>query len=207
MQLEKLLVATHNRGKVREFADMLTEFEVTWASLDDVAVTMDVDETGTTFRENSVLKARAYAAETGMLTLADDSGLEVDGLDGAPGVYTARYGGASLSHRERYELLLENLEGVPWEARTARFRCVITLADPSGEILAEAEGVCEGLIAMSAAGSGGFGYDPVFYLPSLQKTMAEVETAVKHQISHRGLALKALLPQLRAILAQRSEEA
>lgn len=199
---KKLLVATHNQGKVKEFAAMLGAMAVAWLSLDDVAVTEDVAETGVSFDENARLKARAYAQKTGLLTLADDSGLEVDALNGAPGVYTARYGGAGLTHTKRYRLLLQNLAGVPWEKRTARFRCAIALAAPDGQILAESEGVCEGVIALEPAGSAGFGYDPVFFLPEYGQTMAQVEATVKQQISHRGRALRALASRLRQVLAE-----
>lgn len=193
---QTLLVATHNRGKVAEFAEMLADLDLAWVGLDDVGIRQDVEETGRTFQENAELKAQAYAAQTGLLTLADDSGLEVDALDGEPGVYTARYGGAGLSHQERYELLLRNLAGVPEAGRTARFRCVIALARPEG-VVGTAVGVCEGRIAFAPAGSGGFGYDPVFFLPDRNLTMAQLPSAVKHQISHRGRALQAILPLLR----------
>ncbi|MBE2201530.1 MAG: XTP/dITP diphosphatase [Anaerolinea sp.] len=199
--MRKLLVATHNKGKVAEFAEMLADLELAWLSLDDVGVTLDVAETGQTFAENALLKARTYAAVTGLLTLADDSGLEVDALGGAPGVYTARYGGEELNHAQRYQLLLHNLGDVPWERRAARFRCVIALASPDGTVLGEAAGVCEGIIALAAAGDGGFGYDPVFFLPEWGKTMAQVGSTVKHQISHRGRALRLIEPRLRQVLA------
>lgn len=198
--LRKLLVATHNRGKMREFAEMLAGMEIEWLDLDDVQVTTDVPETGSTFAENARLKARAYATMTGLLTLADDSGLEVDALQGAPGVLTARYGGAGLSHADRYQLLLQNLANVAWEERTARFRCAIALSAPDGQILAESEGVCEGVIALEPSGSGGFGYDPVFFLPQYGQTMAEVGSAIKHQISHRGRALGAIADLLRELV-------
>lgn len=197
---QTLLVATHNRGKVAEFAEMLADLEVDWVGLDDVGISQDVAETGLTFQENAELKALAYVAQTGLLTLADDSGLEVDALDGQPGVYTARYGGAGLSHQERYELLLRNLAGVPEAERTARFRCVIVLARPEG-VVGTAVGVCEGRIAFAPAGSGGFGYDPVFFLPDRNLTMAQLPSAVKHQISHRGRAVRAILPLLRETVA------
>ena len=199
---KKLLVATHNQGKVREFAEMLADMQIEFLSLDDVGITMDVEETGVTFRENALLKANAYAKMSGLLTLADDSGLEVDALDGAPGIYTARYGGANLTHEERYLYLLQNLTAVSPEDRTARFRCVIVLVDPEGNLCGESEGVCEGTIAQSPAGDGGFGYDPVFYLPERQKTMAQVGSAIKHQISHRGQAVKQIEPLLRKTLAK-----
>lgn len=196
----KILVATHNKGKVAEYADMLTNLAVEWLTLDDVGVVEDVAETGDTFRTNAALKAKAYAAKTGLLTLADDSGLVVDALDGAPGVKTARYGGAGLSHAQRYRLLLINMRDVPWEQRTARFCCVIVLAAPDGTILDEADGTCEGMIAFAPAGNGGFGYDPVFYVPEREKTMAQLPVAEKHQISHRGQALAQLAPRLRTLL-------
>ncbi len=180
-----------------EFAEMLADLEIEWLSLADVDVTMDVEETGATFYENALLKATAYAAETGLLTLADDSGLEVDALDGAPGVYTARYGGEALSHKERYLFLLQNMVGV--EERNGRFRCSIILASPTGKLLGSSEGICEGTIALEPAGAGGFGYDPIFYLPEWDKTMAQMGAA-KHQISHRGQALKEIEPRLRELL-------
>lgn len=201
-QTQKLVVATHNKGKVKEFAEMMQDMNIAWLGLDDVGVTEDVPETGETFRENAVMKAVAYARTIGLLTLADDSGLEIDALGGAPGVFSARYGGAALSHAQRYQLVLQQLADVPAPARTARFRCVIVVADGYGRILAEAEGVCEGLIAQSPAGSGGFGYDPVFFLPELGKTMAQLSSAEKHQVSHRGRAMRQLEPLLRRILSE-----
>jgi XTP/dITP diphosphohydrolase len=185
---------------VLEFAEMLHDLAIEWLSLDDVGVEQDVEETGSTFRENSVLKARAYAAETGLLTLADDSGLEVDALSGAPGVYTARYGGEGLTAVQRYQKLLNDIKTVPDPQRAARFRCVIVLAAPDGTVLGESEGVCEGRIAQTPAGDNGFGYDPVFYLPQFNKTMAQLPAAQKHQISHRGRAVQAIVPRLRELL-------
>lgn len=203
----KLLVATHNKGKVKEFAEMLADLQVNWLGLDEAGVVRDVEETGTTFRENALLKAQAYAVETGLLTLADDSGLVVDALDGQPGVYTGRYGGPGLSYAERYTLLLHKLRDVPWAQRTARFCCVILLAGPDGTVLEEAEGVCEGYIAFEPAGSGGFGYDPVFYVAEKGVTMASLDSAVKHTLSHRGRAMKAIEPRLRDMLHGRGLQA
>ncbi|MCB8981908.1 MAG: XTP/dITP diphosphatase [Ardenticatenaceae bacterium] len=202
--MAKLLVATHNKGKVIEFAEMLQDMEIEWLSLDDLGVTEDVEETGHTFRENSVLKAQAYAAISGLLTLADDSGLEVDALNGAPGVYTARYGGEGLTDVQRYEKLLDDIKDVPEPQRTARFRCVIVLAAPDGTLLGESDGVCEGRIAQAPVGDNGFGYDPVFYLPAFGQTMAQLSASQKHQISHRGRALQAIAPRLRAVLQDQS---
>ncbi|MEJ2746378.1 MAG: RdgB/HAM1 family non-canonical purine NTP pyrophosphatase [Anaerolineae bacterium] len=198
---QKLLVATHNPGKVTEFAAMLADLSIEWLSLDDIGLLKDVAETGVTFQENAVLKAQTYAQATGFLTLADDSGLQVDALNGQPGIYTARYGGPGLTHEDRYQLLLQNMRDVPWPDRTARFRAVIALAAPDGTLLGPADGGCEGMIAWEPAGDGGFGYDPVFFLPDRQMTMAQVGPAVKHQISHRGRAMQAIEPLLRQVLA------
>jgi XTP/dITP diphosphohydrolase len=200
--MSKLLVATHNQGKLANFADMLADLTIEWFSLDEVGVEHDVAETGSTFRENAVLKAQSYAKMTGLLTLADDSGLQVDALNGEPGLYTARYGGPGLTHAGRYQLLLQNMGHVPWPERTARFRAVIALAAPDGALLGTAEGVCEGMVALEPAGEGGFGYDPVFFLPDRGVTMAQVSPAVKHTISHRGQAMRAIEPLLRKVLAE-----
>lgn len=196
-----LLVATHNQGKVKEFSEMLADLDLEWLSLDDIGMEKDVEETGQTFTQNAILKAETYAAETGYFTLADDSGLEVDALNGEPGIYTARYGGPGLDHEGRYRLLLKNLDGVPEVKRSARFRCVIALATPDG-LVGTAEGVCAGRIAEAPVGDGGFGYDPVFFLPDRNLTMAQVPSSVKHQISHRGKALKAIESLLRAEVAK-----
>ena len=197
----KLLVATHNQGKVAEFAHMLADLQLEWLGLDEAGITADVAETGHTFSANAWLKAEAYAQQTGLLTLADDSGLEVDALGGEPGVYTARYGGAELSHQQRYERLLANMAAVPPEQRTARFRCVIAVAAEDGRHLLEAEGICEGHIALAPAGNYGFGYDPVFVpLGEDGRTMAQLPPERKHQISHRGRALAQLVPQLRSLV-------
>lgn len=200
--MPSLLVATHNKGKVRELSQMLSDMEITFLTLDDTGVTDEIPERGDSFMTNAILKASGYARATGLLTLADDSGLEVDALQGRPGVTTARYGGAGLSPVQRYELLLRNLEGVPWERRTARFRAVIALASGDGTLLGTAEGICEGVIALKPAGEFGFGYDPIFYLPERGMTMAQLEPANKHQLSHRGRALRAISPFLRQALAK-----
>lgn len=202
----KLLVATHNRGKLGEFRKLLDEFlagrEVTWLALDDVGIAADVEETGQTFEENAVLKAQAYAAEAGLITLADDSGLVIDALGGAPGVYTARYGGPGLSIPERYQLVLAQMADVPWEERTARFVCSLAAAGADGTLLGAVEGVCEGMITWEAAGEYGFGYDPIFYLPDRGLTMAQLPPEEKQWISHRGRALRAIRPLLQHIVEQ-----
>lgn len=198
---KKLLVATHNQGKVAEFAELLQDLDVEWLSLDDAGVTMEVEETGTTFRENAVLKAETYAREAGLLTLADDSGLEVDALNGRPGVKTSRFGGEGLDSEGRYRLLLERLERVPWDRRGARFRCVVALATPEVGVLETAEGSVEGRIAIQPSGEGGFGYDPVFYVEEEGATMAELPADVKNRLSHRARAVTAIQPVLERVLA------
>lgn len=204
---KKLLVATRNSGKVREISRMLSgpafdlDFEV--VGLDDLGIDQDVDETGTTFEENAVLKARAYAGASGVLTLADDSGLVVDALDGAPGVTSARYGGARLNDKERVQLLLDNMKDVPGWNRTARFVAVLALAGaeipglPGG--LVTSEGVLEGAIMHQPIGDNGFGYDPVFWLASHAKTTAQLTGPEKDAISHRGVALRGLRKTLEAV--------
>lgn len=196
----RLLVATHNQGKVAEFDELLRELDVEWLSLEDAGVTVEVEETGTTFRENAVLKAETYAREAGLLTLADDSGLEVDALNGRPGVHTSRFGGEDLDSEGRYRLLLERMERVPWERRGARFRCVVALATPERGLLETAEGAVEGRIALAPSGDGGFGYDPIFYVEEHGKTMAELPADVKNRLSHRARAVTAIKPLLQRVL-------
>jgi XTP/dITP diphosphohydrolase len=187
----KLLVATHNRGKLREFEQIFEGMGLDLLSLDDVGITWDVAETGATFEANARLKAETYSAATGLATLADDSGLEVDALGGAPGMYSARYGGPALTSEQRYELLLENLRSVPHERRTARFYCVLALAVPGKPTLI-VDGEISGLIASEPRGEGGFGYDPVFWLPEYGATMAELPAETKNRISHRARAAEKL---------------
>ncbi len=184
---QKLLVATHNQGKIREYASLLTDLPLTVTSLAAEGISFDVDETGITFAENAILKATQYAELSGLLTWADDSGLEIDALDGRPGVYSARYGGKELSEKDRYELVLKELAAFPQETWTARFRCVVALALPNGEIHL-VEDAAEGMITNQPRGEHGFGYDPVFFVPEFGKTMAELPKDVKNQISHRGKA-------------------
>jgi XTP/dITP diphosphohydrolase len=182
-----LLLATTNPHKVDEYRAILSDLPFTLLSLNDIQLDMDVEETGTTFRENAELKARAYAQASGMLSLADDSGLEIDALDGAPGVYSARFAGVDATYEERFDILLTQLRDVPVERRTARFRCVISLAEPSG-YLRSVDGTIEGVIADAPRGKNGFGYDPIFLVPALGKTTAELTPEHKNKISHRGRA-------------------
>jgi XTP/dITP diphosphohydrolase len=182
-----LLLATTNPHKVDEYRAILSDLPFTLLSLNDIQLDMDVEETGTTFRENAELKARAYAQASGLLSLADDSGLEIDALDGAPGVYSARFAGVDATYEERFDILLTQLRDVPVERRTARFRCVISLAEPSG-YLRSVDGTIEGVIADAPRGKNGFGYDPIFLVPALGKTTAEITAEQKNKISHRGRA-------------------
>jgi XTP/dITP diphosphohydrolase len=186
----RLVLATLNPGKGRELADLLGDVPFEIQLLADVPGARLPEETGETYAENALVKARAAVKLTGALALGDDSGLEVDALDGAPGLYSARFGGPGLDDRGRLELLLERLRGVPRARRTARFRCVIALAGPQRAEQA-VEGVAEGLIAEAPRGKGGFGYDPVFFYPPLGRTFAELSDTEKAAVSHRGLALQA----------------
>ena len=183
----KLLLATRNPGKVREYHRLLTNLPFQITSLDEAGVVQEVAEDGETFEENARTKAETYCSLSGLLTLADDSGLEVDALGGAPGVQSARYGGPGLSDEERVKLLLHNLQEVPWERRAARFRCVIAVASPSQETWTVA-GTVEGVVQYEPRGKNGFGYDPVFFLPEPGVTMAELPPGRKNRLSHRGEA-------------------
>lgn len=191
----RLLVATYNQGKLAEFSALLQGLPVEVVGPKDLGLTVHVHENGATYAENAQLKAEAFLSASMLPTLSDDSGLEVDALDGEPGVHSARYAGDHASDRERYELLLRRLAGVPLNKRTARFRCVLVLATPEGLVQA-VEGVCEGLIAFEPCGEHGFGYDPVFFLPQQQCTMAQLTPEVKNQISHRANAARAIRPIL-----------
>ena len=199
----RLLIATRNPGKVREYRQLLQDipFEVT--SLDEVGVVDEVEETGSTFEANACIKTRAYAASSGLLTLADDSGLEVDALGGSPGVRSARYGGPGLTDEGRVALLLANMENVKWEDRGGRFRCVIAIAWPSGK-LETTTGAVEGIIQHEPKGTNGFGYDPIFYLPHLGRTMAELPLEEKNILSHRAQAAGKAATLLKAYLMKDS---
>lgn len=197
----QLLIATHNEGKVREFLELLGDAPFFLTSLKEQGITQGVEETGVTFEENAIIKAQAYARMTGLLTLADDSGLEVDALGGQPGVYSARYGGDGLTDENRVELLLHNLRGVPWNLRQARFRCVIAIATPPADNVqlepVTVEGTVEGIIQYEPAGNGGFGYDPVFLLPRKGLTTAQLPMDEKNSLSHRGQAAGKAIALLR----------
>jgi XTP/dITP diphosphohydrolase len=187
--MRSLLIATTNRHKLEEFRAIFSGLPYQLLSLNDIQSSMDVAETGTTFRENAELKALTYARVSGLLSLADDSGLEIDALNGAPGVYSARFTSVDTPYEERFRLIFEKLHGLPASRRTARFQCVITVAEPSG-VYQSVDGVLEGVIAEEARGVHGFGYDPIFFVPSLGKTTAELLPEQKNQISHRAQAAR-----------------
>ena len=190
-----LVIATGNRGKFKEFAELLHGLNVDIVPLDRVEPVEVPPESGDSFQENARLKAVAVSTALGHWALADDSGLEVDALGGAPGVLSARFGGPDKTDAERYDLLLDKLIGIHPERRTARFRCVIALAEPGGMVYVS-EGTCEGRIALAPRGVQGFGYDPVFEVPALGKTLAEVGPEIKNSLSHRSQAVA----KMRAIL-------
>ncbi|MBP1758755.1 MAG: Nucleoside 5-triphosphatase RdgB (dHAPTP, dITP, XTP-specific) [Firmicutes bacterium] len=193
----KAVLASQNKKKLRELQEILSGFGMEVTLQSQVGVDVEVEETGDTFEENAILKAEAVRDATGLPAISDDSGLVVDALGGAPGVYSARYGGEGLDDTGRWQLLLRNMEGV--ENRTCRFVSVICCAFPNGDRLL-ARGECPGVLARGANGEGGFGYDPVFYLPELGRTMAELTPEEKNQISHRGNALRIFQQELERYL-------
>jgi len=185
--MPKLLLATSNLAKVREYRSLLSGVPYELVTLAQEGIGDIAGEEAETLEENAILKATTYAARGQLLALADDSGLEVDALAGEPGARSARYAGQVASDRELIDYLLAKLEGVPWDKRAARFRCFIALARPGGEVELCC-GECHGVISFEPRGEGGFGYDPIFYLPELGKTMAELPLGVKNQVSHRARA-------------------
>ena len=197
---KKLLVATRNSGKVREFSRMLSDMPFKLVGLDDMCITLEVKETGSTFEENAVIKARAYARASGELTIADDSGLEIDSLNGEPGVLSARYGREDLDDEGRVQLVLDKMKHLPGWERTARFVAVLALVGdevPGGVVTSK--GVMEGAIMHEPIGENGFGYDPVFWLSSHAKTTAQLTGEEKDEISHRRVALRGLTATLRSL--------
>ena len=188
--MQKLVIASNNKGKIREFKEILGEkFEI--IPMSEAGFNADVEENGSTFQENSLIKAKAVATALNLPALADDSGLCVDALGGRPGVYTARFAGENATDEENIKKLLSELDGVPFEKRTARFVCTVAVAVPGKEPTVF-RGECEGVILDEKRGENGFGYDPVFYVEKYQKTMAQLPAEVKNAISHRFNALKKL---------------
>ncbi|MFZ5942762.1 MAG: XTP/dITP diphosphatase [Bacillota bacterium] len=196
---KKIVIATGNRGKLREFSKLLEPLNVEVLSLDDFPEIGEIAETGSTFAENALIKARVTAQKTGILSISDDSGLEVDFLQGAPGVNSARFAGEPKDDHKNNRKLLKLLEGVPAEKRTARFKCIIAIVNPNGEEYT-VEGSCEGLILEDEMGQGGFGYDPLFYIPSFKDTFAGLDMEIKNKISHRGKATEKAMEILKLML-------
>lgn len=188
-----VVIATRNTGKMNEMRKMLFNTSFSAFSLDEVSVLEEVEETGTSFEENAMLKAETYGKLSGKLTIADDSGIEVDALGGAPGIYSARYGGDGKDDQDRNKLLLENVEGIPEHQLTARFRCVVALWNPIDNTIVTFDGKIEGKITRNVRGKNGFGYDPLFFFPEKNKTLAELTLIEKERVSHRGEAMRKAL--------------
>lgn len=197
--MDKIIFATGNEGKMKEIRLLLEDLGVRILSLKEAGIHLDIQENGKTFEENAVIKARTVMKETGALVLADDSGLEIDYLNGEPGVYSARYLGEDTSYRIKNQNLIDRLRGVPEEKRTARFVCVIAAVFPDGRILTT-RGTIEGVIGYEERGEGGFGYDPIFWLLEYGCSTAELSMEKKNELSHRGKALSAMKKELRKAL-------
>ena len=203
MSNKKIILATQNKGKVKEFKELLQEavIDVQVVSLFDISSVPVIVEDGTTFKENAFKKAMLVCSHTGLVALADDSGLEVDYLKGEPGVHSARFAGETADDQSNNQKLLKMLEGVSYEKRTARFKCAICVMTPSGAYY-ETEGTCEGIIGTVLKGENGFGYDPLFYIPEQQATMAELPVAIKNKISHRAVAFEKAIELVKEIIAK-----
>lgn len=198
----KLLIATNSPHKLAEYREILVDLPIQLTSPSEEGLVISPDEIGATFEENAIIKARAFAAASGLPSLADDSGLEVDALNGEPGIFSARYGGTTRFDQEgRYRLVLQKMANVPWEARTARFRCAIAIATPATQLVGVVDGKVDGYIAFKPSGTNGFGYDPVFFVPEFGRTLAEITSEQKHEISHRGRAARAAIPLIEQLLA------
>ena len=192
----RIVFATGNAGKIKEIRMIMENTGLEVVSMKDAGIKADIEENGKTYEENALIKARAVAAFTKDIVMADDSGLEIDYLNKEPGIYSARYAGEDTSYDIKNQMLLDRLQGVPREKRTARFVCAIAAVLPNGEVL-HSEGTIEGIIGYEEQGENGFGYDPIFYLPQYGCTTAQLEPDVKNELSHRGKALRAIKEQLR----------
>jgi len=185
--MPRLLLASSNPGKVREYRLLLDNLGYQIVTLSEQGISKVTTESGNTYAQNAEIKATTYAKLSQLITLADDSGLEVDALHGKPGIHSARFAGKNATDADRVTKLLAMMDGIPWNRRTAHFKCIIAIATPEGK-LELCQGKCPGIIAFEAKGENGFGYDPIFYLPKLAKTMAEIPLEIKNQLSHRGEA-------------------
>jgi XTP/dITP diphosphohydrolase len=193
--MKKFIAATKNKGKIREISEILKNFPYDVLSMESIGINIDIEETGSTFEENALIKAKEINDITGEIVMADDSGLEVDYLNGAPGIYSARFAGEDATDEEKNIKLLDLLKNVPFEKRTARFVCVIAVAFPDGDSFT-VKGTCEGYIASEPKGTNGFGYDPIFYVSQYRMTTAQMLSELKHEISHRGKALRLMVYEL-----------
>lgn len=193
--MNKIIFATGNEGKMKEIRSILGDTGMEILSMKEAGIDLDIEENGTTFEENAIIKAKAIHEKTGGVVLADDSGLEIDYLDKAPGVYSARYMGEDTPYEVKNSKILELLEGVPKEKRTARFVCVIAAVLPDGKVITK-RGTVEGIIGYSIEGENGFGYDPIFYLPEYNCTTAQLSMEEKNKLSHRGKALRMIKEEL-----------
>lgn len=198
---KRIIFATGNQGKMREIRMIMEDLGIPVVSMKDAGIKAEIEENGASFAENAAIKARAIMEMTGEIVMADDSGLVIDYLDGAPGIYSARFMGEDTSYDIKNSALLEKLKGVPEEKRTARFVCSIACALPDGRLL-ESEGTMEGIIGYEIKGENGFGYDPIFYLPECGCTSAEISPARKNELSHRGKALRSMKEKLKLILRE-----
>lgn len=198
----KVIIATKNAGKAKEFKSLFYEYGVDVLTLLDIPNAPDIEETGTSFEENAKLKAEGISKITNVMVIADDSGLVVDELDGAPGVYSARYAGEQKDDEANINKVLDEMKDVPEEKRTARFFCVLAIASPNHETIT-VTGTCEGTILYERKGKNGFGYDPIFFSKELNKSMGEMSSIEKNEISHRAMALKKLKPILEDLLLER----
>lgn len=197
----KLLVGTNNKGKIKELNEFLTDLPVQLFGLSSFENISDVEETGVTFPENAILKANYYALQTGFWVLSDDSGLEVEALNGAPGVFSARYAGENATDEQRSIKLLDELAVTNDKSRRARFVCAMAISDKNGEIRFLAEGICGGKIALKPSGANGFGYDPIFIPDGFEQTFGELSSTIKHKISHRARAIEKIIRFLRNFTA------
>lgn len=198
--MNRIVLATKNKGKIKEMRQLLAPMHIEVLSLADFAPVDDAEENGATFAENAMIKACYYFAHTGIPCLADDSGLEVDALGGRPGVYSARYSGEDATDQTNNAKVLQEMEGVEAEKRTARFRCSMALVGDGIELTTD--GTCEGILLAEERGSGGFGYDPLFYVPKFERTLAEMSSDEKNGISHRGAAVRKMAERIAEMMAK-----
>ena len=197
-KMRNFIIATKNKGKLAEIVEILRDFPFNILSMEEVGIVKEIDETGSTFEENALIKAREIFEMTKEMVMADDSGLEVDFLNGAPGIYSARFAGENATDQDKNGKLLKLLENIPFEKRTARFVCAIAVVLPDGKHFC-VRGTCEGYIGMEEIGNNGFGYDPLFFMKEFNQTTAQMPPEEKHKISHRGKALKSMVEKLESM--------